>query len=397
MQAHARCLVLAALDASCSPAARAPAPGGGPPAATLASLFPTERGLAWHYQIRDQDGALATGRILNRAVARDGARVVLTQRWGDANATFVVDAAGVALGGARPDSSSLPRPAGADPIYLLKGALAAGATWRGAIAFQHEDWDEQVTVDRLDEQVVVPAGTFTNCARIARRADRRPRARDEAIPEWMRTKKPRDPSVDRLEMLLWYAPGVGMVKAALTVHGGPRPGVLTIQLTERERLDAAALDRFERQEAAREAVGNLGKIVHGAIAYFDVDHADSAGIPLPKCFPSNGGKPIRSHADLTTGCCPGPCADGTWTASDGDGNGWQALSFSIKGPHRYKYEFAGNCCRDNDCKGVGFTATAVGDLDCNGTTAVFTRRGRVKPDGEIETDKVQLDPARELE
>jgi hypothetical protein len=146
-----------------------------------------------------------------------------------------------------------------------------------------------------------------------------------------------------------------------------------------------------------EAHVNLDRIIRGARAYFEADHPDPEGTLLPSCFPSNAGAPLVTHADMSRGCCPGPCpADDLWEADGPNGQGWQALSFALSDPHHYKYRFAGGCCRGADCSTAGFTVQAIGDLDCNGVTALFERTGRVV-DGEVVVSPPNYDPARELE
>lgn len=56
--------------------------------------------------------------------------------------------------------------------------------------------------------------------------------------------------------------------------------------------------------------------------------------------------------------------------------GWQAIAFELPDPHYYSYELA--------VDDTGFTARAVGDLDCDGTFATFELRGTKKPDGTYE-------------
>jgi hypothetical protein len=60
---------------------------------------------------------------------------------------------------------------------------------------------------------------------------------------------------------------------------------------------------------------------------------------------------------------------------------WQALGFQLDVPHRYQYTY-------ESADGQSFTATATGDLDCDGTTITYVLEGdtvsgapRVKPVG----------------
>jgi type IV pilus assembly protein PilA len=163
-----------------------------------------------------------------------------------------------------------------------------------------------------------------------------------------------------------------------------------------------AFVKYIRKSKSAEAGGNLGKIVHGAIAYFDVDHATSAGAPLAKCFPGTPGAWFSSNTNYASalpsvGCCAVKCSlDGTAPSKDDWGGNWQALSFSVTDPHYYNYAFSGQCCTNNQCDGTVFTAAAVGDLNCDTVTSLFMRQGSTSA-GEIKTSPLYVDPKLEIE
>lgn len=56
--------------------------------------------------------------------------------------------------------------------------------------------------------------------------------------------------------------------------------------------------------------------------------------------------------------------------------GWQAIAFELADPHYYSYELV--------VDDSGFTARAIGDLDCDGELATYELRGTKKPDGTYE-------------
>lgn len=56
--------------------------------------------------------------------------------------------------------------------------------------------------------------------------------------------------------------------------------------------------------------------------------------------------------------------------------GWQAIAFELADPHYYSYELVVDA--------TGFTARAIGDLDCDGELATYELRGTSKPDGTYE-------------
>jgi type IV pilus assembly protein PilA len=161
-----------------------------------------------------------------------------------------------------------------------------------------------------------------------------------------------------------------------------------------------AFVKYIRKSKAAEAGGNLAKIIQGGTSYFDVDHADASGNVLTKCFPSKAGNPIDSDkTNMGNGCCPQKCsATDTWNdTTDPNNAGWRALSFSIMDPHYYQYQYMGTCCDNSgSCNATVFTAYAIGDLNCDGTKAVFTRFGTVS-NGEVKNSPLIVDPSREIE
>jgi len=165
-----------------------------------------------------------------------------------------------------------------------------------------------------------------------------------------------------------------------------------------------AFIKYIRKSKTSEASGNITKIVHGAISYFDVDHANAAGSVLAKCFPGNNAAFVSSGTaamPAEAGCCPQKCSqDATDSANKDDwsAGGWKALQFSVGEPHYYKYAFLGKCCLEaTDCaSGDVFTAAATGDLNCDNTTSFFRRQGSISG-GEVKTTPLFVEPDKEIE
>lgn len=168
-----------------------------------------------------------------------------------------------------------------------------------------------------------------------------------------------------------------------------------------------AFVKYIRKSKTAEAGGNLSKIVQGAIAYFDVDHASSTGTVLPKCMPG-GGTVFSSQsggtgAYPTSGCCPQKCTAGAAPQDDWSGNGWKALNFSVNDPHYYQYSFqatggTNGCCVNGTVCDVGYLAQATGDLNCDTTKSTYTRKGALSG-GEMQNGPLYIlpDPSAELE
>lgn len=68
-----------------------------------------------------------------------------------------------------------------------------------------------------------------------------------------------------------------------------------------------------------------------------------------------------------TTCCAGPKAHCVTTAADWATPVWTALGFSVDDAHLFQYGYTSD--------GATFTATAVGDLDCDGTMITYTLTG----------------------
>lgn len=121
-----------------------------------------------------------------------------------------------------------------------------------------------------------------------------------------------------------------------------------------------------------EAGINLQAITRGATSYYESEHVSAAGQFLPFQFPASVG---LTPATIPCGerAAPNP--------ADWEQPTWQDLYFSLRDPHYFSYQF--------DSAGEGadatFTASAFGDLDCDGQLSTFVREGRVV------NDEVQVD------
>lgn len=81
------------------------------------------------------------------------------------------------------------------------------------------------------------------------------------------------------------------------------------------------------------------------------------------------------------GCCAIAGAGGTEKCSPGDGSlwdaaSWVALDFAMTDPHYYGYSYTSAA--------TNYTTTAIGDLDCDGTSSTYTLYGEVVA-GEVQT------------
>lgn len=114
----------------------------------------------------------------------------------------------------------------------------------------------------------------------------------------------------------------------------------------------------------------LARIADGARAYYEAEHVTAQGVVLPPQFP--GDAPVTPAAS--------PCDQGDlryapdpqrWVHPT-----WQALHFAVDQPHPYRYAFVAGP--------TGFTARALGDLDCDGRLSTFERVGTVDAHGALQ-------------
>lgn len=128
-----------------------------------------------------------------------------------------------------------------------------------------------------------------------------------------------------------------------------------------------AVDDYKQKSMATEAQVELMKLARGARAYMmerDGFPVGQAGpVPAASCCEQAGHK-----------CQPDPKL---WASPP-----WSDLAFDVLDPHYFRYTYSSD--------GKTFTATAIGDLDCDGETATFTVTGKLGDD----TPPVVVKPAK---
>ena len=130
-----------------------------------------------------------------------------------------------------------------------------------------------------------------------------------------------------------------------------------------------AFIKYLRKAKTVEATEGLDKLKAGAKSYFQADHYDTtSGNLLMKNFPT-------SEA-LSPACCGSATMAPKCDPKDDDWNtgGWRALHFQQSDPHYFRWSFT-NTGTSN--KAAKFTATAVGDLDCDTTSSEYRILGNI--------------------
>ncbi len=150
--------------------------------------------------------------------------------------------------------------------------------------------------------------------------------------------------------------------------------------------------KFEANAKSAEAALNLKMISDGASAYYQSEHFDDKGSPLPSQFPTADGTfKSRKKAKLPSDVPKGTKFDPGYEVWEKEP--WKALRFNTYGPIHYRYSYKPNN------KENAFETFAEGDLDGDGVTSKYMIKGSADADsGELSTTPVFLeDPEKEFE
>jgi type IV pilus assembly protein PilA len=137
-----------------------------------------------------------------------------------------------------------------------------------------------------------------------------------------------------------------------------------------------AFMKYIRRSKTTEAVQGVKKIYEGARTYYLQESNARASInPLAKQFPTTeAATPAANSCCGQAGdkCAPNPTQ---WQTS----LTWQALNYGLDDPHYYWYTFTAS--------GTGaasiFTASANGNLDCDGTFSTFEMIGSITATNDV--------------
>lgn len=142
---------------------------------------------------------------------------------------------------------------------------------------------------------------------------------------------------------------------------------------------------YMKRTKTSESASMLRKLFDSALVYYNTEHVTTAGVVLPKGWPSDiGPSPSWFGANCTLPGQRYAPSPGYWTDPV-----WQELHFEITDPFYYSYDWdpwGGN----GTLVGHWFYVRAVGDINCNGIYSEFRRQGTLNASKEIESSGVQV-------
>jgi type IV pilus assembly protein PilA len=127
-----------------------------------------------------------------------------------------------------------------------------------------------------------------------------------------------------------------------------------------------AFMKYIKKSKTTEARQFVKKIYDGARAYYmDQNYQRGSFNTIPKQFPASAAAGLTPSSP--TACCEKCAPDANlWTDET-----WVVLQFSVDDPHYYAYNY-----QLSGAATVGpYTASAQGDLDCDGQTSTFEMYG----------------------
>ena len=148
------------------------------------------------------------------------------------------------------------------------------------------------------------------------------------------------------------------------------PEMIEEALTAVADGEEGGMSSRRRRDITSEATMNVRKLFDSSISYYDADHADAQGNIIDPQFPRS--------VPMTPPTIP--CGEAVQPSQEWWSDGtWESLNFAVSDPQYYSYQYDSSGSRI----GSTFTASAFGDLDCDGVISTFVRVGEVLEGNEI--------------
>ena len=145
-----------------------------------------------------------------------------------------------------------------------------------------------------------------------------------------------------------------------------------------------------RRHHATQAVHELGRILRAASVYYVKPRVGADSARMPCQFP-----PGRIRTTLAATCCDARVNDGSGSCDpariEWNRALWNAMRFQVRDPQPFVFEYEAS----GAFGAARMTATAYGDLDCDGEMSTF--RFRLRGDPRARPDDCVLDAEPEFE
>lgn len=140
------------------------------------------------------------------------------------------------------------------------------------------------------------------------------------------------------------------------------------------------VQKYVASSKTGEARNSLGAIRKGAVSSFEGETMEGTLLSVSGSVGSS-----RKFCPSAPAVPAAVLAGQKYQSSDADwsGAGWSCLKFSMKGPQYYQYSYTGTDGTSANGNGAGFWAQAVGDLDGDTTTSLFSIEAKVEADGTL--------------
>jgi hypothetical protein len=133
--------------------------------------------------------------------------------------------------------------------------------------------------------------------------------------------------------------------------------------------------KYIRRSKTVEGTMNLRKIYDSSVAYYEAEHATSAGAILARQFPATQAWSPTTNCGLQPG---GKCNPATEAAAFNT-NSWKSLNFSVDDPFYFSYQY--NSAGTDSAS--TFSAEARADLDGDAIYSLYRRSGSITAENNV--------------
>jgi hypothetical protein len=174
-------------------------------AASAEDYYPLKPGMTWEYGVASSQAGTRKITIKNLPAREINGKKVTPREWktGGTVRYYLVaqDDLGIYRYGELKSEKGEPEVT-LPKVYYLKEPVDLGTTWDIVTKMGDRQVKVNLTVEKINDVVQVPAGTFKDCVKIQHEGEAQPR---------------KDQAGFAIMAYEWYAPGAGLVKSLVTI------------------------------------------------------------------------------------------------------------------------------------------------------------------------------------